>query len=210
MKEEKDPTWAPAFCVGDADGDLVPDDRDACPGTPPLTATFDNGCTDSSLPAAPDPVKTQTNLAHAGFMLSSVCDGAPEPAAPNVTDVCLDRPNLRFLFTVTKDPRQPPACLIWYQLNSSVVEQFEPREKFHAFLSFSKGQAVSETATTVTLPLPLTCTPGVESAGDGRSWPCDEANGDPYDVIIMGRSINGNGWQSPWGPARQFPFHLCQ
>jgi hypothetical protein len=210
LRAEKDPTWAAAFCVGDADGDLVPNDRDACAGTPPLTATDDRGCTDSTLPPAPDPDKTKRNLATGGFLLSVGCDGAPEPFPPRVTDVCLDRPNLRFLFTVTKDARQPTRCMTWYQMNTSVVEQYEPREKFHALLGFEKGQAVTETATTVTLPLPLTCTPGHEDPGDGRSWPCDEANGDAYDVIIAARTVNGNGMQSPWGQSRQFPFHLCQ
>jgi len=210
LRAEKDPTWAAAFCNGDTDGDLVPNDRDTCPGTPPLTATDDHGCTDSTLPAAPDPDKTKRNLANGGFLLSVGCDGAPEPTPPNVTDVCLDRPNLRFLFTVTKDARQPARCMTWYQMNSAVVEQFEPREKFHALLGFEKGQAVSETATTVTLPLQLTCDPSHEGPGDGRSFPCDEANGDPYDVIIAARTVNGNGQQSPWGPARQFPFHVCQ
>jgi hypothetical protein len=209
LREEKDPSWAPAFCVGDADGDLIPDDRDTCPGTPPLTATDDRGCTDPTLPEAPDPVKVQNDLAHGGFMLSSGCDGAPEPQAPNIINVCLDRPNLRFLFTVSKDPRQPSQCPIWYQLTSSVVEKFEPREKVHALLSFQKEQAVAQTATTATLPLPLTCDPSHETDGDGRSWPCDEVDGDPYDVIIAGRSINGNGMTSAWGQARHFPFHVC-
>jgi len=205
---EKDPTWAAAFCRGDADGDLVPDDRDNCPGTPPLTATDDHGCTDPNLPRAPDPDKMKRIFDRVGLMISATCDGAPEPLAPVVSDVCLDRPNLRYLITVSKDPRQPPRCQVWYQMNTLAIERFEARETFRALLGFERGQAVAETATTVTLPLPLTCDP-VEIPGDGRSWPCDEASGDPFNTTVVARAMNGNGQQSPWGGARQFPFHLC-
>jgi hypothetical protein len=44
-------TLACKIAKDDADGDLVPGSSDACPSTPLLTATFDNGCTD---PATPD------------------------------------------------------------------------------------------------------------------------------------------------------------
>jgi hypothetical protein len=210
LRAEHDPTWAAAFCRGDADGDLVPDDRDACPGTPSLTATDDQGCTDPNLPNAPDPAKMQQNFANAGLLLATGCDGVPEPAAPNVSDVCLDRPHLRYLITVFKDSRQPSSCMLWYEMNTASVERFEAREQFRALLGFERGQVVAQTATTLTLPLPLTCDPTVETPGDGRSWPCDEANGDAFDTLLAVRATNGAGRQSPWGPARQFPFHLCQ
>jgi hypothetical protein len=210
LRVQSDPTWVASFCRGDADGDLVPDDRDACPGTPPLTATDDSGCTDPNLPRAPDPVKMRKIFDNAGLMIGGGCDGAPEPSAPLVTDVCLDRPNLRYLLTVTKDARQPASCLIWYQMNSASVEKLEAREHFRALLAFERGQLVSETATTLTLPLPLTCDPTIETPGDGRSWPCDEINGDGFNTLITARAINGNGQESPWGQTREFPFHLCQ
>ena len=207
---EKDASWTPAFCRGDAAGDLVPDDRDACAGTPPLTPTDNRGCTDSTLPAAPDPIKIKNDFDHSGLLISATCDGAREPLPPVITDVCLDRANLRYLFTVSKDLQQPSRCQLWYQMTTFAVERFEAREKFNAFLTFERGQAVAQTATTVTVPLPLTCDPTVETPGDGLSWPCDEVNGDAFNTIIAVRAVNGNGQQSPWGPARQFPFHLCQ
>ena len=208
LRAQTDPTWLAAFCRGDADGDLVPDDRDTCPGTPSLTATDDHGCTDPNLPRAPDPVAMKKVFDNLGVMISTGCDGAPEPLAPFITDVCLDRPNLRYLITVSQDPRQPSACLVWYQMNTFSIEKGEPNENFNAMLAFERGQAISKTATSVTLPLPLSCNP-VETKGDGRSWPCDEANGDPYNTLINARAINGNGQQSPWGQTRQFGFHLC-
>jgi hypothetical protein len=209
LRGDADPTWIAALCRGDSDGDLVPDDRDACPGTPSLTATDDRGCTDPNLPAAPDPVKMKKVFDNAGIMIGGGCDGAPEPSAPIVTDVCLDRPNLRFLITVSQDPRQPASCLVWYQMNTASVEEGEPDENFRAFLAFERGQAVTQTATSLTLPVPLTCDPTVETKGDGRSWPCDEVDGDPYNTLIAARAINGNGQQSSWGQARDFAFHLC-
>lgn len=207
---EDDPTWAAAYCKGDADGDLVPDDRDNCPGTPPLTATDDHGCTDATLPAGPPADGVKDGLGRAGLLLSLTCDGAQTPIAPFVTDVCLDRPNLRYLITVPKIPDQPPKCGLYYEMMTTVVEQYEARETIQARFAFEKSQAVAETATTYSFAVPLTCTPGHEDPGDGKSWPCDEANGDPYDSVIAVRATNGNGQQSHWGAARRTLFHLCQ
>jgi hypothetical protein len=207
---DSDPTWVAAFCKGDADGDLVPDDRDNCPSTPPLTATDDHGCTDPNLPDGPSPASVKDGFSKAGLLISATCDGAATPTPPYVTDVCLDRPNLRYLISVPKVAGQPTKCGLYYEMRSSGVEQFEAREHFQARLAFEKGQAVAETATTYTFALPLTCTPGHEDPGDGKSWPCDEANGDAFDTIIAVRATNGNGQQSQWGSARRTVFHLCQ
>ena len=51
-----DPGYREAYARGDKDGDLVPDDRDRCPDTPPFTATDRDGCplpsTDPACPSA--------------------------------------------------------------------------------------------------------------------------------------------------------------
>jgi hypothetical protein len=206
---EADPTWVAAYCKGDADGDLVPDDRDNCPSTPSLTATDDHGCTDPNLPAGPSAAGVKDGLTNAGVLISQTCDGAATPTPPIVTDVCLDRPNLRYLISVPKVGGQPPKCALYYEMMTHAVEQFEARETVTARLAFEKSQAVSETATTYTFALPLTCTPGHEDPGDGKSWPCDEANGDAFDTVIGVRATNGNGQQSQWGPGRRTLFHLC-
>jgi hypothetical protein len=206
----KDPTFAPAFCRGDADGDLIPDDRDACPTTPPLTATDDRGCTNSTLPTGPSRTGVQAGLAGVGLLISKTCDGLPQPLPPFVVDVCLDRPHLRYLITVAKAVNQPDRCSVWYEMKTSGVEQFEPRETFTARLAFEKGQAVAQTATTYTFAEPLVCDPTVETPGDGKSWPCDEVNGDAFDTVIAVRATNGNGQQSQWGTAQLTPFHLCK
>lgn len=205
----QDPSWTPAFCRGDADGDLVPDDRDTCPSTPPLTATDDHGCISTTLPPAPTPAGVQRTLTHAGVLFSLTCDGAPQPTIPYLTDVCLDRPNLRYLLTVRKTLGQPSLCHVWYEMMTSGVEQFEARETFVARLGFENDQSISETADTITFAEPLVCDPTHETPGDGKSWPCDEVNGDAFDTVIAVRATNGIGQQSPWSSARKMQFHLC-
>lgn len=70
--------------AGDADGDLIPDGRDQCPDTPPLTATFDDGCTDPSRPDAGDPDLFYAFVNASGFLFDRHCSGqvpgAPVPA----------------------------------------------------------------------------------------------------------------------------------
>jgi hypothetical protein len=65
---------------GDADGDLIPDDRDRCRDTPRGTPTDDSGC--------PVPGTTRPPVGAADFgrllqglrlLKNSACDGAPEP-----------------------------------------------------------------------------------------------------------------------------------
>ena len=40
----KNPLWLQAYSSGDADGDMIPDALDKCPGTTDLTQTDDQGC----------------------------------------------------------------------------------------------------------------------------------------------------------------------
>ena len=204
-----DPTWAAAFCRGDADGDLVPDDRDTCPGTPPMTATDDHGCTNATLPPAPNRQAVQNGFGKLGMMASMTCDGVAPPAISYLRDVCLDRPNLRYLITVEKSVNQPTACGLFYELMTSGVEEGEPDETFRARLAYDKNDAIAQTADTLTFALPLVCDPTVETPGDGKSWPCDEVDGDEFDTVISVRATNGNGQQSVWGSPRETNFHLC-
>ena len=189
---------------------LVPDDRDACPGTPPLTATDDRGCTNSTLPPGPDRQHVHDGLGKMGILASTTCDGAPTPSLSVVRDICLNRPNLRYLFTLERPGNQPDACGLYYEMMTDVVEEFEPEEFFQARLAFEKKEAIAQTADTITFALPLVCDPNVETKGDGRSWPCDEVDGDEFDAIVSVRVTNGNGLQSVWSGGRQMLFHLCR
>ena len=92
---------------------------------------------------------------------------------------------------------------------TSGVEEGEETETFRARLAYDKNDAIAQTADTVTFALPLVCDPTVETPGDGKSWPCDEVDGDEFDTVISVRVTNGNGQQSVWGSARETNFHLC-
>ena len=149
-------------------------------------------------------------LGKMGILASTTCDGVPTPSLSVVRDVCLDRPNLRYLFTLEKPGNQPDACGLYYEMMTDVVEEFEPEEFFQARLAFEKKEAIAQTADTITFALPLVCDPNVETKGDGRSWPCDEVDGDEFDAIVSVRVTNGNGLQSVWSGGRQMLFHLCR
>ncbi|HET9958354.1 MAG TPA: thrombospondin type 3 repeat-containing protein, partial [Polyangiaceae bacterium] len=66
----------------DTDGDLVPNARDACPNTPALTPTKDNGCTDTTLPSAPPASDVSKALGKITLLGSKYCQGAPAPTVP--------------------------------------------------------------------------------------------------------------------------------
>jgi hypothetical protein len=113
----KDPSWAPAVCLGDDDADLVPNSRDKCPGTPPLTATDDDGCTDANVPPD-DPVMT-ANLKkrfEAMKLIGDNCPGSPPPTGSQATGVCAAVTPAGLRLNVLKVTNQVPAagCDVWY------------------------------------------------------------------------------------------------
>jgi hypothetical protein len=113
---EDNPTLANLICNGaDADGDLVPDSRDTCPNTPPLTATFDNGCTDPTVPPAPSPTDVSDLFGSGSIMIDPRCRGAsvlPDSVAgafyyPGIPD--------RGTYIIAgRVNNQPRGCGVWY------------------------------------------------------------------------------------------------
>jgi hypothetical protein len=137
---DADPSWLVDFCRGDADRDLVPDRRDQCPDTPPLTATDDVGCTDPNLPPAPSREDVQTVLANMHFSAVPApgCpkNGIPEPS--EVISACEAEPN-RLRITVRPENSLPPECPVWYELRGQaaaavVFHPFQIEEPFIAAL----------------------------------------------------------------------------
>jgi hypothetical protein len=64
---------------GDPDGDFVPVPQDTCANTPPLTATFDNGCPDPATPNAPSIDDILAGMPKLALAADPRCVGAPSP-----------------------------------------------------------------------------------------------------------------------------------
>jgi outer membrane protein assembly factor BamB len=105
----------------DADGDHVADADDACPGTPLLTPTHDDGCTDPSLPDAPSAALVKQGLAAMNLLLDESCGTTP-PKGPGIDltaihfpGVDFDNPSEKeFWFSIAHT--QPPGCGEFYEM----------------------------------------------------------------------------------------------
>jgi outer membrane protein assembly factor BamB len=115
-----------AAATADADQDLVPDARDACPGTPRLTPTLDNGCADTTLPGAPSAELVNRFLSSFGFAFDPHCDDVTPRAAPvtGLSPILLDETTFTFSFYIglLASDDQPADCGAFYE-----IEAFVPR-----------------------------------------------------------------------------------
>ncbi|MBC7927784.1 MAG: hypothetical protein H7039_19230 [Bryobacteraceae bacterium] len=113
----QDTTWALAFLQGDTDGDLVPNSKDSCAGTPDLTPTDDHGCTlPGPLPPAPSAQSVKKAKSGLGVLTSPACDGAPVPEQPLALSAHYESPALTSLvIKTTRVTNQPAGCLVFYE-----------------------------------------------------------------------------------------------
>ncbi|HTA92536.1 MAG TPA: polymer-forming cytoskeletal protein [Polyangiaceae bacterium] len=111
-----DPQLAAALCGGkDADHDWIIDSQDKCPHTPDLTATDDNGCTDSTLPDAPSAASVKSVLSNMNFMYSPACEHADVmPKLPAGTFWHPSDPSLGVYILSGRVQGQPPGCSVVY------------------------------------------------------------------------------------------------
>jgi len=121
-----DPAYRAALLLGDADNDLVPDDRDKCPRSADLTATGPDGC-----PAPPSRTRVpseaameQARRALRGIALVSnpKCADAPVPDRSILLHQGFLRPdaNLTHHFygvAVSRARNAPPGCNTFYQFD---------------------------------------------------------------------------------------------
>jgi hypothetical protein len=121
-------TLACDVAAHDVDGDYVPDDKDACNNTPPLTPVLANGCTNTTLPTGPDITAVQNGMRNIGINVDPRCVGAPTPAIPaplgafrSTTDASLGKAIWfsRVGGTTT--------CPIYYQVDARLTDGSPPR-----------------------------------------------------------------------------------
>jgi outer membrane protein assembly factor BamB len=185
----------------DADGDLVPDSADACPGTPPLTATLDNGCPDPTLPAAPSADLIRDGLAKMNLLLDPRCDQAV-PEIPALTATVVTFSGANFDDPVGKelwlafDNNQAPGCGVFYEMEvfhrkaDGVVEFF--------YLVFPQSRGVSKGLRTLAF---LTKRDDAGTYGAfTRSKALVEINNPGAVTHYRLRATNYAGVRSIWGP----------
>ncbi len=119
-----DPAFRAAYTKGDADGDLVPDDRDKCPNTPELTITGRDGC---PLRQPPPRVPSEQAMREARRALRGIslvanpkCAEAPMPEASILLHQGFLRPdgnlaNHFYGMAVSRSRNQPAGCEVFYQ-----------------------------------------------------------------------------------------------
>jgi hypothetical protein len=112
-----DPAWLTAYAQGDSDGDLVPDSKDQCPGTPDSTPTNNSGCVgEITLPKAPTASEIKKAQDALGVMVSPTCDGAPIPDTPQPVKAGIDFPWVGVLIGITHPNNQPAGCSQLYEV----------------------------------------------------------------------------------------------
>jgi hypothetical protein len=212
-RAQRDPGLLAAICAGDGDGDMVPDSTDACPDTPPLTATTDDGCTDPALPNGPDRRHVDAILAAMGVVHDERCNGATAPATsggrflgsiPVAIVYCQVDSRGKKGLVLSAVTNQPPGCAHFYDLKVHVEKT--DGTSFDAFLT-----PRAETLT------PLTGRSGRAYAmlefGPGDPGALGEwARADVAFVTASVRGVNGSGLSSPWstpGPVTVAPQTNC-
>jgi hypothetical protein len=198
-----DGSWGQAFLLGDADGDLVPNSKDNCAGTPDLTPTDDQGCPVAGpLPPAPSAESVKKAKSGLGILTSPACDGAPVPETPVPLDANYDTPALNtYTIAVTKVTNQPAGCIVYYELQFRFWFPNSPTyvERDGLELLFRNSENSDITAHTV----PRDTFRVIATDIGSRKRLLDLAryyDGRGFRV----RAVNGNGLTSPWSEEKRF------
>ncbi|MBK7859750.1 MAG: hypothetical protein IPJ65_14240 [Archangiaceae bacterium] len=112
-----------AWSAGDEDHDLVPDDRDRCPGTERNRPVDETGCPIAVDPrSGPRDEDVRAVLARLGFMESKLCQGAPVPQVPAPLKYGYDNVTRETLaFAVTPVNNQPQGCVVFYEFRAVFI-----------------------------------------------------------------------------------------
>jgi hypothetical protein len=177
-----------AVVADDPDGDFVPTGSDACPATPDLTPTLDNGCTDTSLPRGPSTVDFQKALGSVGITADPRCLGAstPTPPAPLGAWRYPSDPSVGKAVWVSRQSN-PSGCPIYYQLEADLTDghtshiSIKPTEDTTLAWIDRPANAVQ-----------INIKPN--DGGDRAAW----ASYSVYTVRYRARAISGSGRRSEW------------
>jgi hypothetical protein len=195
-----EPGLLQAYCVGDADGDLVPDSADACAGTPPLTPTDDQGCTDTSRPPAVSRDIVDGLLAKMGFLHNQKCDGYGTPPPPTISSVQGSFSQTGGVttgvmrFRVWRINGVPQNCDLWYEFDI-----YDPQAPAgfpkHYSLAFHQREFFQSSAPD---ERPQSGSARTSDAGDRGLFARSFAGRGSRQLFISTRATTGSGQQSIW------------
>jgi hypothetical protein len=201
-----DPAGQAALLAGDADGDLVPDSQDLCPGTPDGTPTNDKGCP-RAVPPRPGDVaedrRMREVLSGARYLYSKSCEGAPRPQIPAPLEWGRG-PQTKlgtwgFNLAVTKVTGQPADCEVFYEIEIRFVDANPgnpalPPSKIVTIVYSSREDLLTDPRRAVFgLPIGPTLSPA-------RAAVLEAFNRQYFRAIWRVRAVNGSNLPSPWSP----------
>jgi len=203
------PNWVLAYARGDADGDLVPDSMDRCPGTPDLTPTDDTGCpVGGDLPPAPSATDLQQVLNALHMTSAKNCDGAPTPDASSTLKFGYDDAAKAsilnplasltgtFAIAASKVTNQPAGCTVFYEAElrySQPAFGNAPDKVINVVFRDSENQDYQFDPTRMVFRAPYTAQ---GQLGD-LYW--TDLNAWYLTCEVRVRAMNGNGQSSGWG-----------
>jgi hypothetical protein len=193
-----DDGYLPAWEAGDADGDLVPDDRDRCPGTGPLEPVDEHGCPVAVDPrSAPDDQDVRAALHQLGFVFSPDCAGAPVPHVPGPIKFGYNNVNrLDVAIAATPVDNQPAGCPVYYEFRFVLGEGGMPVD----FRDQTMRVVFNARAATESTPQRVVFRVGPRSTGEGlRLFQVNLYHGTHFFQV---RAMNGNGQTSGWSALR--------
>ena len=202
-----------AYAEGDADGDLVPDDRDKCPGTANLDRTDEKGCPDASpLPPAPSAEDVDKAAKALTIPVSKACVDAPLPALTGVLKAGVSPDGQSFLLVVPPITNQPAGCQVFYQVdirmrnksfflqvntNNVYTRVFREKDKLAGPLAHPNGMTFELKKADAAVPWRELTFRAIEPGDIGQRY-------------FRVRVVNGNGFSQGWSaytmvPASAFP-----
>lgn len=207
------PKWLLEYAKGDADGDLVPDSMDACPATPDLTPTTDNGCPSRApIPVGPTGEQMDQLNSAMGMTTSKGCDGAMVPdraqiskagyddtAATNVGTIVSKAGS--FAFSMRKVSNQPTACPVFYEVETRFSNPISSSVAPDAIVNLVFRE--SENRDLKNVPGRLVFRAYGTDSGDYRTLFATDQMVEYGNVEIRVRTMNGNGLTSGWGQTFQ-------
>lgn len=200
--------YLPDLSKGDADGDLVPDPTDRCPGTPYGTPTRDDGCTDRKAvrPEQPDrEARLRRELGRGKILYNPKCEGAPRPLTP--APIAWGRgPQAGlnthgFNFSVAKVPPGPSGCETFYEIDlrfsgPNAGNPALPPTK-HVTLVFRDNEDQLNDSFRAIFPLPMP----LEVPLSPHRTVARLAFSREYEVATWRvRAVNGSNVSSHWSP----------
>lgn len=196
-----DRTGQEVLAAGDADGDLIADRVDRCPGTLYGVATDARGCSSTERPPSGDR-NLPRQLAGATVLYNPSCNDAPMPVTPvpiawgrgHQTPLGTDGYNL----AVTRSNNQPAGCEIFYEIDLRFSDPglagSPPVLRSH--MVFREGEDLLGEPSRATFGLPIG-----PALSPGRTT-VREAMGHYSTVSWRVRAVNGSQHASPWSSLR--------